>query len=75
VRPRESGRCRDCRHFDGSAEAVEAAFPGLTALSSGWASVRAEDGLCALLGLYLPGGDGCARQEPAVRRPERRAAA
>jgi len=39
--------CRTCRHFLGSAPALEAALAGLASLSSGYASVRSDDGLCA----------------------------
>jgi hypothetical protein len=39
--------CRTCRHFVGSAPALEAALTGLRSLSSGYASVRSDDGLCA----------------------------
>jgi len=56
-------RCADCGHFDGDAASVEAAFPGLSAMSSGYASVRGADGLCGLRGIYLPGGDACGRFE------------
>ena len=53
--------CADCAYFEGRGAAVEAAFPGLSAMSSGYASVRGGDGLCALRDLYLPGSDGCGR--------------
>lgn len=55
-----SPRCDRCTHFEGGGLAIEAAFPGLSALSSGDASVRGDDGLCTLRELYLSGRDGCA---------------
>ena len=38
---------------------MENAFPGLTAMSSGFASVRADDGLCKRHGYYLAAWDRC----------------
>lgn len=55
------GRCRDCRHFENRPEALEAAFGNLAAMSSASASVRNQDGICALRALYLPASAGCAR--------------
>ena len=52
-------RCRDCLHFVDDGAVIEATFPGLSALSSGDASVRGQDGLCTLRDIYLPGSDGC----------------
>lgn len=57
-------RCGACRHFSNAPAALEAAFPGLTAMSSGHASVRAEDGLCARRDLYLSARATCAGFEP-----------
>lgn len=52
-------RCSECANFESDGAVVEAAFPGLSALSSGYASVRGQDGLCTLRDIYLPGSDGC----------------
>jgi hypothetical protein len=52
-------RCGFCRHFQNAPSVIEAAFPGLTAMSSGSASVRAQDGLCALHDRYLSFRDSC----------------
>ena len=38
---------------------LEKTFPGLTSLSSGFSSVRAQDGLCNRHDLYLSNLDGC----------------
>lgn len=47
----EAGRgasptCFGCLHFSNDPAAIEAALPGLSSLSSGHASVRADDGIC-----------------------------
>jgi hypothetical protein len=65
-----AGRCADCAHFRNDRAAVEAAFPGLSSLSSALADVRAYDGLCDRHGVYLAFSDGCAefaQRVPAVR--------
>lgn len=62
--PAEDRCCGSCRHFDNAPESLEAAFPGLTAMGSGHASVRAADGLCQKRGLYLPPQDLCGKFTP-----------
>jgi hypothetical protein len=61
--------CGGCRHFCNEPLALEAASPGLAVLSSGFAAVRAQDGLCSALQRYVSVGSGCARhaalQDPA----------
>ncbi|MET0225592.1 MAG: hypothetical protein ABW187_04035 [Dokdonella sp.] len=52
-------RCAACVHFDGAAQTLETEIPGLAVMSSGYASVRADDGLCALHHRYLSGRSGC----------------
>jgi hypothetical protein len=42
-----AAHCGNCRHFEGRPAALEAALPGLRSMSSAYASVRAQDGLCA----------------------------
>jgi hypothetical protein len=39
-------------------------LPGLRAMGSGFASVRATDGICVLRDIILPRSAGCARFEP-----------
>ncbi len=51
--------CASCRHFSNQPGEVEAAFPGLTTLSSAYAAVRASDGLCALHERYLAASARC----------------
>jgi hypothetical protein len=54
------GSCADCRHFNGRPAEVEAAFPGLSSLSSAYAAVRAEDGICAVHDRYVAASSVCA---------------
>ncbi|HXM04216.1 MAG TPA: hypothetical protein VN939_16520 [Chthoniobacterales bacterium] len=56
---RATPACRDCLHFENDPSVIEKEYPGLTAMSSGFASVRADDGLCRLHDLYLSGWDTC----------------
>jgi hypothetical protein len=52
-------RCQACRHFRNDPAYIEAAFKGLTSFSSGYASARADDGLCTLHDLYLSADSTC----------------
>lgn len=61
--PRERA-CGACVAFDADPARIEAAFPGLAAMSSGYASVRAADGLCARHARYLPASATCAAFAP-----------
>jgi hypothetical protein len=38
--------CAHCVHFERDPLAIENAVPGLNVMSSGFASVRSDDGLC-----------------------------
>ncbi|MGC4016575.1 MAG: hypothetical protein QM755_18950 [Luteolibacter sp.] len=53
-------QCGHCRHFCNDPAMVESVFKGLSAMSSGYGSVRAHDGLCALHDVYLSYRDTCA---------------
>jgi hypothetical protein len=64
VRP-AGGRCGSCGHFRNDAGYLEAAIPGLSSLSSGAASVRADDGLCLRHDRYLSARASCAQFSPA----------
>jgi hypothetical protein len=66
--PPPPGRCGACGHFANDGASVEAAFPGLAAMGSGFASVRANDGVCKLRDIYLPDRAGCGRFDG--RRPD-----
>jgi hypothetical protein len=52
--------CADCRHFNGRPAEIEAALPGLSSLSSAYAAVRAEDGICAVHERYVTASSVCA---------------
>jgi hypothetical protein len=62
-------RCADCLHFDGAAGTLEAEIPGLAVMGSGYASVRADDGLCRLHDRYLSGRSRCERFERRIALP------
>jgi hypothetical protein len=69
VRPGGAGAaaaCGRCRHFLQTAAALEAALPGLTTLSSAYAAVRADDGLCRLHDRYLAATFRCDRFDAAA---------
>jgi hypothetical protein len=51
--------CGTCKYFNNDPAAIEAAWPGLTSMSSGYASVRDQDGLCSYHEIYLSARDGC----------------
>ena len=53
-------RCGNCAHFRNDPAWLEQAIPGLASFSSGDASVRAEDGLCARHDRYLGAYASCA---------------
>jgi len=48
-----SKTCLTCRHFHNTPQYLEAVYKGLSSLSSGWASVRKDDGICEERELYL----------------------
>lgn len=62
--PQAVRQCRTCRHFRNDAAFLEAALPGLASLSSGYGSVRADDGLCLLHDRYLGARSSCADHAP-----------
>ncbi len=57
-------RCGACRFFCNDPLWLEQASAGLAVLSSGFAAVRAGDGLCGSHGRYVSIGSGCARHTP-----------
>jgi hypothetical protein len=56
--------CQGCLWFQNDPAFVEAAFPGLTTMSSGFASVRDRDGLCERHQRYLSARDSCEQFSP-----------
>jgi hypothetical protein len=59
--PPAAPRCADCRHFRSTATEIEAMLPGVRSLSSAYAAIRADDGLCGLHDRYLSARSRCAR--------------
>ena len=51
--------CQNCSHFKNDPAHIEDAWHGLTAMSSGFASVRDRDGFCNRHQLYLSARDSC----------------
>jgi hypothetical protein len=59
-------RCKNCAYFFNDPLVLEQVFGGLAAMSSGFASVRDQDGLCRRHGLYVSARDGCPTFKPAT---------
>jgi hypothetical protein len=53
--------CAHCVHFTTNERDLEAALRGVNSLSSLYASVRADDGLCRLHSRYLNARSSCAK--------------
>jgi len=51
--------CAGCIHFQNHSQHLEANIPGLRTMGSGFSSVRAQDGLCALHQRYLSAQSSC----------------
>jgi hypothetical protein len=51
--------CGQCKHFQNAAKQVEAALPGLSSLSSAYAAVRCDDGICAVHERYIAASSVC----------------
>ncbi|HZQ14812.1 MAG TPA: hypothetical protein VFB31_18550 [Pseudolabrys sp.] len=58
------GECRSCRHFRNDAAFIEQTFGGLTSLSSGYGSVRSDDGICLHHERYLSARSSCGDFSP-----------
>jgi hypothetical protein len=61
---KDAGACGTCRHFEQRARVLESMLPGLFALSSAYASVRAADGLCTLRDRYAADSSSCDFHDP-----------
>jgi hypothetical protein len=59
--------CQNCAHFQNNPALIEEIYSGLTAMSSGFASVRDKDGICDHHRLYLSARDGCRDFTPHTR--------
>jgi hypothetical protein len=58
--PPISASCFACRHFNHEPADLEAALPGLASLSSAYAAVRGDDGICAVHDRYVAASSACA---------------
>ena len=54
-----SASCRTCKHFNHAPADLEAALPGLSTLSSAYAAVRCDDGICAVHQRYVTASSVC----------------
>ncbi|HEX8949738.1 MAG TPA: hypothetical protein VF790_12285 [Dissulfurispiraceae bacterium] len=54
-----SGKCISCNFFDNDPVLIETSFPGLISLSSAYASVREDAGICSRHGLFVSSWRGC----------------
>jgi hypothetical protein len=52
--------CLTCKHFNHAPADLEAALPGLSSLSSAYAAVRCDDGICAVHQRYVTASSVCA---------------
>ena len=59
--------CQKCTYFQNDAALIEAVFTGLTIMSSGYASVRDQDGFCNYNQIYLSARDSCQYFAPRAR--------
>jgi hypothetical protein len=64
VVPTGVAACAACRFFRDDPADIEAALPGFSSLSSGYASVRGQDGLCLKHDRFVTARSCC----PAFRR-------
>jgi hypothetical protein len=60
--------CRNCVHFIDEPARIEALIPGLTAMGSARASVRADDGICAVHDVMVSARDWCEKFSPRAER-------
>jgi hypothetical protein len=59
------GTCRACLHFRNNPAYLESVLQGLNTMSSAWASVMAEDGLCLRHDRYSGAESSCPAFEEA----------
>jgi hypothetical protein len=60
--------CTGCTHFIDEPAQIEALIPGLTAMGSARASVRSDDGICAIHDRMVSARDVCDRLSPRVTK-------
>jgi len=62
-------RCLACRHFRNGPRYLESVFKGMNILGSAYGSVRSNDGICELRGMYLSADGWCDAFEAAAPAP------
>jgi hypothetical protein len=60
MKRQQAPACLGCRHFNHAPAYLEAALPGLSSLSSAYAAVRLNDGLCSVHDRYVGASSICA---------------
>jgi hypothetical protein len=73
MKPPHAPSCLDCSEFNAAPLDIEAALPGLASLSSGYAAVRSNDGLCNLHQRYVAASSVCAQYRTLAARTAHRA--
>ena len=71
MKQRRAGRvepdtCRTCRHFHNSPSFLEGNVAGLTSMSSAYADVRLDDGICLRHDVHLRATANCRDHQPAA---------
>ncbi len=61
--------CAGCRYFCNDPNFLENAIPGLYSMSSAFASVRRDDGVCSMHERYLSARSSCAEFVQIQRKP------
>ena len=59
MNPVAAPSCLECKHFKNAPADLEAALPGLSSLSSAYAAVRCDDGICAVHRRYVAASSVC----------------
>jgi hypothetical protein len=59
VQPVVEESCGSCRYFCQAPHEIESQLPGIRSLGSGYASVRAADGICRRHDRYLGASSHC----------------
>jgi hypothetical protein len=68
--PAHRASCGNCRYFNARPSDIEAALPGLSSLSSAYAAVRSDDGICAVHDRYLAASSVCAQHRLLAPPPQ-----
>jgi hypothetical protein len=67
--PRNGLSCATCRFFRCDPREIESAIAGLRSFGSGYAAVRASDGLCEKHGRYLAASACCELHQAIAHEP------